>query len=111
MDVLFRELQQLLGSFRIAVGEHGVTSFVVNVFFERQRRRPRIELHGILAQLRQIGVVAVKRPVAGLHRGFLLIHSVHQVVAVGDAVAVSDDEGRPVVGVGFEERLQGLHVA
>ena len=111
MDVLFGELQQLLGGFRIAVRQHGVTSFVVDVFFERQRGRARIQLQGILAQLRQIRVVAVQRPVAGLHRGFLLIHPVHQVVAVGDAVAVSDDDRRPVVGVGFEERLQGLHIA
>ena len=111
VDVFLRELQQTLGGFRIAVGEHGVTGFVVDVFLQRQRRRPRIQLHGILAQLRQVWIIAVQRPVAGLHRGFLLIHPVHQVIAVGDAVAVSDDDGRPVVGVGFQERLQGLHIA
>ena len=48
-------------------------------------------------------VVAEERPVAGLHGGLLLVHAVAQVVAVGDAVAVGDDERRPVVGLGLAE--------
>ena len=60
--------------------------------------------NGFLSLRRQRRVVAEERPVAGVHGQLLLIESVHHVVAVSDAVAVGDDEGRPVPRFGFHGR-------
>ena len=63
--------------------------------------RPGIQLERILALRHQVGIVAEQRPVAGIHGGLLLLHAVGHVVAVRDAVAVGDDQRRPVVRLRF----------
>jgi len=55
-------------------------------------------------------VEAVEGPVAGLHGELLVLEARGEVVAVGDAVAVRDDEGWSVVGVRLGERVDGLLV-
>ena len=55
-------------------------------------------------------VVAEERPVAGVHREFLLIEALMQAVAVGDTVRVGDDERRTGISLGFAQRLNRLAV-
>ena len=99
-----------LAHLRIAAREHGVAGFTVGVFLQTDRRCARVELERILAFCAKRGVVAHERPVAGLHRELLLFESVHQVVAVGDAVAVGDDDRRTFVRLSFLEGLDGVAV-
>jgi hypothetical protein len=106
--VVLSLVQESPRGLRVAVGEHGVAGLVVGVRLERQARRLGIELKRGLAFPGQFWVVAKERPVTGLDRGLLLVHAVAQIVAVGDAVAVGDDERRPGVGLGLAERLEGL---
>ena len=67
-------------------------------------------MNGCLARRHRARVEAEERPVAGLDRQLLLLESVFEVVAVGDAGAVGDDQRRPRVGLRLEERLHGLRV-
>ena len=53
-------------------------------------------------------VEAVERPDAGIDRQLLLRRAVRHVVAVRDAVAVGDNQRRPRIRLGFEQRLQRL---
>ena len=55
-------------------------------------------------------MVAEQRLVAGLHREPLVIEPVGEVVAVGDAGAERDDQRRPIEGLRFLERMDGLRV-
>ena len=50
----------------------------------------------------------VERPDAGVDGQLLLRRAVRHVVAVGDAVAVGDDQRRAGIGLGFEKRLRRL---
>src|SRR5579864_6778596 len=50
-------LQQPLRRFRLAVFQHGITRLVIDVLFERQCRRFRIENKWILTALGQLGIV------------------------------------------------------
>src|SRR5579859_54829 len=60
-------LQQTLGGFRLAVLEHRIARLVVNVFFERQGGRLRIQYERVLAFLGQIRIVAEQNPVPGVY--------------------------------------------
>ena len=55
----------------------------------------------ILACAREIGVVAVEKPLAGLHGGFLILHGGGHVDAVRDAMAVGDNQRWAIVGFGL----------
>src|SRR5690349_5124817 len=105
-DVFLGEFQETFGFFGVALGEHGVAGFVVDEILERDAGGAAIELEAAF-----FGVEAEERPVAGIDGGLLLIDAEAQVVAVGDAVAVGDDEARAIVGFGFEEGFDAVHVA
>ena len=102
-DIGLSLAQQTFGVVWTAVNQHGVTRLVVDVAVERQRGSLRIKYERVLALGDQGRVVTEQRPMACLHGQFLLVESVHQVVAVGDAVRVGDDDGRSVVAFGFLE--------
>jgi hypothetical protein len=70
------------------------------------RRGLRVELERQLALRVGRRVVAEERPRAGLHGLGLLLHAPGHVDAVGNAVAVGDDDGGAVVRLGLEEGLQ-----
>src|SRR5215471_17391005 len=93
--VLLGLVQQLRGFFGVALREHGVAGFVVDEILQRNARGFAIELESAF-----FGVEAEERPVAGIDGGFLLIDAEAEIVAVGDAVAVGDDQARTVVGFG-----------
>ena len=71
------------------------------------RRRLGVEVEGPLG----VGVVAVQRPVAGLHGVAHVGHRPGHVEAVGDAGGVGDDQRRARPGLGLQQGLDGLHVA
>ena len=54
------------------------------------------------------GIEPVERPDSGGHGELLLRHALRHIVAMGDAVAVGDDQRRPRVRLGLEKRLRGL---
>ena len=64
----------------------------------------------MLACCRVPRVVAVERPVARVDGELVLLHARLHLDAVCDAVAVRDDQRRPVVRVGLRERLHRLCV-
>ena len=53
-------------------------------------------------------IVPEQRPIAAGDGSVLLLHAVAQIEAVGDAVAVGEDEGRSVIGLGVAQRLDRL---
>ena len=67
-----------------------------------------VEMHRRLSLGEAPRVEAVERPHARVDRQLLLGRAVRHVVAVGDAVAVGDDERRAGVRLGFEKGLDGL---
>ena len=69
-----------------------------------------IEFERRLALCDEARVVAEERPVAGINRELLLVETLAEVVAVGDAVGIGDDEGGAGIGLGFAEGLHGLAV-
>ena len=77
---------------------------------QRDGRRPRVELEGILPFIPQRRIVADERPVAAQHGILLLLHSVHQIEAVSNAVAVSNQDGRPGIGLGFEKGFDRVRI-
>src|SRR5690242_831956 len=101
-------LQQPLRCFRLAVFQHGIARLVIDVLVERQRGRLRIENKWILTALGQLGIVTEQDPVPGSHGILLLLESVNHVVAMRDAVAVRDDQRRPVIRLRFEKSLQRM---
>ena len=53
-------------------------------------------------------IVPHQRPVPGVDRAILLVEALAHVDAVGDAVAVGDDQGRPVVRLSLAEGAERL---
>ncbi len=100
----------MTGLVRIALDQHGVARLVVDVILQLDAGRARIELEWILPLGRQARVVPEQRPVTGLHRGLLLIQSVHHVVTMRDAVTISDDDRRAVVRLRLHKRLDGVAI-
>ena len=64
----------------------------------------------ILACARKIRIIAIEKPLAGLHRSLLILHGSRHVDAVRDAMAVGDNERRTVVGFGLEEGFERMLV-
>ena len=85
-----------------------IAQFVVGVVFERDGRARRIEAERRLAGVAHRRIEAEQRPVAAGGRQVLLPHAVAQIEAVGDAMAVGEDQRRPGPGLGLAERQQGL---
>ena len=67
-------------------------------------------LKRVLAFGGQGRVVAIERPDARLDGQALLFKALAHIDAVGDAVAVGDDQGRAIIGFRFEEGAQRLLV-
>ena len=109
-DLFLGQAQEVFGDLGLALTQHREAGFVVDVLVERERGRLGIQLQRVLALLDEVGIVADQRPVAALDGGLLLFQAVDEVVTVRDAVAVADQKGRPIVGLGFEEGLDGLHI-
>jgi len=57
----------------------------------------------ILAERQTIRIVTVEQPLARLHRSPLVLHSFGHIDAMRDAMAVSDDQRRTIIGFGFDE--------
>jgi len=106
-----RQLEQVFGLFRIALGEHRVAGFVINVVLQRQSRRTGVQLERVPAESGEGGIVPEQRPVAGIDGRLLLIHAEGHIVAVGNAVRVGDDQRRPVPLLCFEKGLPRPEVA
>ena len=70
-----------------------------------------IDDQGVLTTGGPAGVVAVEQPAAGIDRLPLMLHALGHVDAVGDAVGVGQDQRRAVIGLGFDERPQGVLIA
>ena len=62
-----------------------------------------VELQGVLSPLAAAWVVAIEKPAAGVHRQLLLGHPLGHVDAVGDAVAVGQDQRRPRIVLSLQE--------
>ena len=90
--VLLRERKQFAGNFRLAACQHGVAHFLVRIFLEWDGGCAAVELKRIFVFAAQGGIVAHQRPVAGQHCSFLLLQAVTHVVAMSDAMAISDDQ-------------------
>ena len=70
--------------------------------------RGEVEAERILADRAHRRVVAEQRPVAAGDREVLLAHAELHVDAVGDAVAIGEDQRGPRIGLRLAERQQGL---
>ena len=68
----------------------------------------RVELQRIFSQSPAVRIVAIEKPLAGVHRCFLVLHPGRHVDAVRDAMAVSNDEGRAIERFGLQKRFQGV---
>src|SRR5207249_4683540 len=95
LRVLLRELHETLGLCGIAALQHFVPCLEVGILFKRNRRRLGIQDERILPLLREPRVVPVQGPVPALHRRLLVFHRRRHVDSVGNAMGISDDEGRP----------------
>src|SRR5262245_40229 len=69
---------------------------VAHIVGDAGSRRTVIEVHRRLAGRHPPRVEPVERPHAGIDRHLLLSHSERHVISMGDAVAISDDQRRPL---------------
>src|SRR6187401_2864066 len=67
-----------------------------------------LKLERALSQLPAIRIVAVEKPLARVYRCLLVLHARRHIDPVGDAVTVSNNEGRTIECFCFEERLKGM---
>src|SRR5574338_603427 len=95
-------LHQLFGAGLIHLGQHLVAGLVVGILRDRDAGLLRFDQKRVLALFGEPRVVAIHGPVTGLYGELLLLQTAGHVVAVGDAVAVGDDDGGSVVGLGLQ---------
>ena len=86
------------------VAERAVAQLPLGVIGQRHARSGRVEQERVAAGRAQHRVVADQRPVAAGHGAVLLVEPVAHLDAVRDAVAVGDDQRRPVVRLRLAER-------
>src|SRR5579864_9479644 len=110
VGVALRLFPQFLRVFRLALGQHLEARLLQQEFLDLTSRGARIENHRVLASPAAFGVVAVEQPLSGFDCDFLIGHRGCHVDAMRDAMRISDDQAGPVVGFGFEERLQRVLV-
>ena len=91
-----------------AVRQGAIAQLAVDVVGERDARPRRVEQERVLARRARHRVVAEERPVPARDGPVLLVEPVAHLDAVRDAVAVGDDERRPVVRLRLAERLERL---
>ena len=63
----------------------------IQVLLDRRFRWRGVDVQRILACAREIRIVAVEKPLAGLHGCLLILHGGGHVDAVCDAMAVGDN--------------------
>src|SRR5664279_4737343 len=85
---------ECLRTFRRALGERAETRLLHGPLFVGHLRRLRVELQRVLALGVESGVEPVQRPRTRLDGHGLVIQTLGHVDAVGDAVAVRDDDRR-----------------
>src|SRR3990172_940892 len=90
--------------------DHAEARLVAHVRGEIALGRAGVELEGALAEGRTPRVVAIERPVSRLDGELLLLDTVRHVIAVRDALAVRDDQGRSRVCLRLLERLHRLDI-
>ena len=105
---LVRLLEKTLEARGIGALDHAEARLVAHVVGDPRFRRTIVEMERRFALGQAARIETVERPYAGIHRQLLLRHAVSHVVAVGDAMAVGDDERRPGIGLGLEKCLHGL---
>ena len=108
VDDLLRLGQQHMGGFRVGVGERAIALLVIGIILERDRRPRRVQAERPFADRTHHWVESEQRPVAARRRQVLLLHTVAQIEAVRDAVAVSEDQRWAAIGLRLPEREQGL---
>src|SRR5678816_1560359 len=72
---LLRLAQKELRHGWLALLQHAITAFGVDVVLKRDLGITRIELERVLLLVNQSRVVTVERPITGIHRQLLLVHS------------------------------------
>ena len=95
VDVLLCQLEQLLGMLGIGPSEHGEARLLHRDLLERHGRLAAVQLERMPLIAGQPRIVAVQRPEAGLDDVLLMGHAGRHVDALGDAVAVGQDQRRP----------------
>ncbi len=98
--------RQLSKPRRVDLRDHAEACLVPAVLFDRVSARGCVDHQRGLTALDASGIEAIQGPDAGIHREFLLVGPKPQIIAVGDAVAVGDDERGPIEALGFPD---GLH--
>ncbi len=108
VDVFLSQREQILGVLGIGPRQHGEASLLHGKFFKRLARLAAVEVERMFARPGRPRVVAVQRPEAGLHDVLLMRHRRRHVDAVGDAVAVGQDQRRPAIRLRLAERPHRL---
>jgi len=90
--------------------QHAETGFGFDEIAVRNRRFRRIQVHRVLALFDFAGIESEQRPMPAFHGQILLAVIVGQIHAVRDARRISDDNGRAIMGFGFQKRIQGLGI-
>src|SRR5579872_4588883 len=91
-NIVLRSMQKFACGIWMGAREHRIARFLVCVLLQGNARRLRVQLEWILSFEPQRRIVPDQRPVARSHGGFLLFHAERHIVAVSDAMAVSDDK-------------------
>src|SRR6185503_19183101 len=96
LRVLSRLLEKMLETRRIAALDHAEARLISHVVGHARPGRTVVEMHRRLARLGPAGIEPIERPHTGIDGHLLLRHAEGHVVAVRNAVAISDDQRRPV---------------
>ena len=107
VDIFLGEAKEFVGEFRLGAFEEVETGFLEGEIFEFSFRGLGIEFEriGVLVGRRAI---TIERPVTAVDSVFNAILGLGHIDTVGDAGAVSDDEGRAIIFFSFLEGFKGL---
>ncbi len=107
-DGRLRQREEVVRFGRARARERAVAKLVVGVGLQRDVGTRGVEAERVLVDGPHHRVEAEQRPVAAGGRQVLLLHAEAHVDAVGDAVAVGENERRPRIGLGLAEGLQRM---